>query len=74
MAAISGGVPRATMAPCTSTTISVAKRNTSRDGSDYRDYYTSKTLRIVADWYKADIDAFGFDFDSGATRGTVYGD
>ncbi|MCB1342339.1 MAG: hypothetical protein KDK24_14985 [Pseudooceanicola sp.] len=52
----------------------VAKRNTSRDGSDYRDYYTSKTLRIVADWYKADIDAFGFDFDSGATRGTVYGD
>ncbi|MEO1704965.1 MAG: sulfotransferase family 2 domain-containing protein [Pseudomonadota bacterium] len=36
--------------------------------SSYQDFYTPKTIQIVADWYAADIDFFGFDFDSAATR------
>ena len=34
----------------------------------YMDMYTPQTLQIVADWYKKDIDFWGFDFDTGATR------
>lgn len=34
----------------------------------YQDLYTDKTIQIVADWYKQDIDYWGFDFDTGATR------
>lgn len=39
---------------------------------DYRDYYTDHTIQIVADWYKDDIERFGFDFDGTATRNTLY--
>jgi len=35
---------------------------------DYRDYYTSKTKKIIADWYAEDIEFFGFTFDSPATK------
>ncbi len=34
----------------------------------YKDIYTSETIQIVADWYKKDIDFWGFDFDTGATK------
>jgi hypothetical protein len=36
--------------------------------STYTDYYNDKTIQIVADWYKKDIDYWGFDFDSAAQR------
>ena len=35
---------------------------------DYREYYNSEQMQIVADWYKKDIDFFGFDFDTAATK------
>lgn len=34
----------------------------------YQDLYNEKTIQIVADWYKKDIDYWGFDFDTGATK------
>lgn len=40
--------------------------------SDYRSFYTPRTIQIVADWYAQDIEMFGFDFDSAATCNTVY--
>ncbi|MCB6178827.1 sulfotransferase domain-containing protein [Rhodobacter sp. Har01] len=43
------------------------RRNTS-GRFDWRAVYTPQTIQIVADWYAADIDAFGFDFDTAATR------
>jgi len=36
----------------------------------YRDIYTPETIQIVADWYKDDIDTWGYDFDTGPTRNT----
>jgi hypothetical protein len=29
-------------------------------------------MQIVADWYQKDIDFFGFDFDTAATRNAVF--
>ena len=37
-------------------------------GVNYKDIYTKETIQIIADWYKKDIDYWGFDFDTGATR------
>ena len=37
-------------------------------GTSYKDIYTKNTIQIIADWYKKDIDYWGFDFDSGATK------
>ena len=37
-------------------------------GTSYKDIYTEETTQIVADWYQKDIDYWGFDFDTGATR------
>ena len=34
----------------------------------YQEYYGTEEIEIVADWYKRDIDLFGFSFDSAATR------
>lgn len=49
------------------------KRNlTGRKSSDYRDFYTPQTIQIVADWYASDIEVFGFDFHTPATRNTTY--
>lgn len=42
------------------------------EGKSYKDYYNDKTIQIIADWYKADIDAFGFDFDTGAIKNVRY--
>ncbi|WP_127113658.1 hypothetical protein [Shimia sediminis] len=38
----------------------------------YHEIYTQETIQIVADWYKADVDAFGFDFDTPAQKNCVY--
>ena len=43
------------------------RRNTSGK-VDLRSIYTPRAIQIVADWYKADIDAFDFDFDTAARR------
>jgi len=39
-------------------------------GRSYKDIYNKEkeTIQIVADWYKKDIDYWGFDFDTPATR------
>ena len=34
--------------------------------------YTYKTIQIIADLYKKDIDTWGYDFDSNSTRNTLY--
>jgi hypothetical protein len=35
---------------------------------DWQELYNDKTIQIVADWYKADIETFGFDFDTPAQK------
>ena len=42
------------------------------DKKDYREFYNDRTIQIVADWYKDDIDFFGFDFDTTATKNIYY--
>lgn len=37
---------------------------------DYKEFYTPKTRQLIADWYREDIEMFGFDFDTGATKNT----
>lgn len=44
------------------------RRNVSNFGRDYRTFYGPAEFDIVADWYKADIELFGFTFDGDATR------
>jgi hypothetical protein len=34
----------------------------------YTELYTPETKQIIGDWYKKDIDTFGFDFETGATK------
>ena len=53
----------------------IEKRNSSNLGKgeqSYKKLYNAKTIQIVADWYKKDIDAFGFDFDTSACKNTFY--
>lgn len=35
---------------------------------DYREIYNDKTIQIVADWYQKDIEYWGFDFETTATK------
>jgi len=49
-------------------------KKTTKTYQDYRDYYTPETIQIVADWYAKDIEMFGFDFDTAATRNVYYAD
>ena len=50
------------------------QRRNETHGADYRDYYDARTIQVVADWYSADIEAFGFDFDTPARRNCLYAD
>lgn len=45
-----------------------ARNVTGLNEGSYKDLYNSTTIQIVADWYKKDIDYWGFDFDTGAKR------
>lgn len=45
-----------------------ARNVTNLNTGTYRDLYTKETIQIVADWYKKDIDFWGFDFDTGPTK------
>ena len=52
--------------------MSKARNVTALNTDTYRDVYTPETIQTVADWYKKDIDHWGYDFDSGPTRNTLY--
>ena len=54
------------------TEMSKARNVTAVNQGTYRDVYNDKTIQIVADWYKKDIEHWGYDFDSGPTRNTMY--
>jgi hypothetical protein len=48
--------------------MSRARNVTALNNATYREVYTKDTAQIVGDWYKNDIDYFGFDFDTGPTK------
>lgn len=50
----------------------VVKENVGEYTKDYKEYYNSKSIQIIADWYKKDIDHWGFDFDTRATKNTYF--
>ena len=50
----------------------VVKENVGEYTKDYKDYYNEQTIQIVADWYAQDIDYWGFDFDTSATKNYHY--
>ena len=52
--------------------MSKARNVTALNTGTYRDVYTPETVQTVADWYKKDIDHWGYDFDTGPTRNTLY--
>lgn len=45
-----------------------ARNVTALNKGTYKDLYTPHTIQLIADWYKEDIDFWGYDFDTGATR------
>lgn len=50
------------------TDMSRARNVTNLNKGSYKDLYNPKTIQIIADWYKNDIETFGFDFDTGAKK------
>lgn len=49
------------------------KRNISKSThSGYRDLYDDRTIQLIADWYVRDIEIFGFDFDTAATKNICF--
>lgn len=48
--------------------MSRARNVTAINDKSYMDLYTPQTIQIVADWYQKDIDFWGYDFDSTATK------
>lgn len=54
-------------------TIPLQARNvTGLNKAGYREIYNNKSIQQVAEWYKQDIDTWGYDFDTGPTRNTTY--
>ena len=52
--------------------MSHARNVTGLNKGTYQDLYTPETIQIIADWYKKDIDYWGYDFDTGAKRNVEY--
>ena len=52
--------------------MSAARNVTAINKGSYKDLYTPETIQIVADWYKKDIEQWGYDFDTSPTRNTMY--
>lgn len=48
--------------------IEIPRRNVTNNKYSYREMYNDELIQIVADTFKDDIDYFGFDFDSTATK------
>jgi hypothetical protein len=48
--------------------VSLSFVNVGTYSDDYRTYYDKESYQEVFDWYKEDIDRWGFTFDSGATK------
>ena len=49
------------------------KRNvTAARSKKTSELYNDKTIQIDADWYKKDIDMFGYDFDCAPSKNTLY--
>ena len=46
----------------------IVRENVGEYTRNYQDYYNKQTIQIVADWYEQDIDYWGFDFDTSATK------
>ena len=53
-------------------TMTKPRNITGLNKGSYMDIYSPKTIQIVADWYQKDIATWGFDFDTGAQKNTVY--
>lgn len=45
-----------------------ARNVTGLNEGTYQDLYNDRTIQIVADWYSADIEMWGYDFDTGAKK------
>ena len=50
----------------------VVKENITKYTENYTEFYNEKSIQIVAEWYQQDLDYWGFDFDTGATKNTFY--
>ena len=50
----------------------IVRENIGEYTRNYQDYYNKQTIQIVADWYEQDIDYWGFDFDTSATKNYHY--
>jgi len=51
----------------------IVRENVGEYTRNYQDYYNNEqTIQIVADWYEQDIDYWGFDFDTSATKNYHY--
>jgi len=52
--------------------MSRARNVTALNTGSYRDLYTPKNIQLIADWYQKDIQTWGFDFDTSATKNYYY--
>ena len=48
------------------------RHNVTLGAQPYRMLYNARQIQIVADWYSRDIEVFGFDFHTTATRNCLY--